>query len=250
MTNRRRWAALSVLIGVAAMGASHEASAHTETDVVAVPAGSTATVTLRPTHGCGESPTILVAVRAPVAGAMAEPVDGWSESSTPDGETRTVLEWSGGLLPTDETGAFPVEFVVPDAVGELMVFPAVQGCEDGNELAWISGDPATEFPAPASADPGARLRAGGDHRRRSARRTGPRSARRHHRRRQPIGTDDGRADRFGPGFRPRGHRADADRARRDRTDEHRPRRQRSGRDRAGEQRRRDRQHGHDRQCGR
>ena len=148
MTNRRRWAAVSVLIGVAAMGASHEASAHTETDVVAVAAGSTATVTLRPTHGCGDSPTILVAVRAPVAGAIAEAVDGWSETSSPDGETRTVLEWSGGLLPTDEAGAFPVEFMVPDAVGELMVFPAVQGCEDGNELAWISGDPAAEYPAP------------------------------------------------------------------------------------------------------
>ena len=148
MTNRWRLAALPVLIGFATLGSSHAASAHTDTDVVAVPAGSTATVTLRPTHGCGESPTIMVAVRAPVAGAVAEAVDGWSETSTPDGDTFTVLEWSGGVLPTDETGAFPVEFVVPDTVGDLLVFPAIQGCEDGSELAWISGDPAAEFPAP------------------------------------------------------------------------------------------------------
>jgi hypothetical protein len=89
-----------------------------------------------------------VAVRAPVAGAVAEAVDGWSESSTPDGENFTVLEWVGGVLPADESGAFPVEFVVPDAVGELLSFPAVQRCEDGGELAWISGDPAAEYPAP------------------------------------------------------------------------------------------------------
>jgi hypothetical protein len=89
-----------------------------------------------------------VAVRAPVAGAVAEEVDGWVASSAPDGDAFTVLEWSGGVLPADEHGAFPVEFLVPDTVGELLVFPAVQGCEDGSELAWISGDPADEFPAP------------------------------------------------------------------------------------------------------
>jgi uncharacterized protein YcnI len=148
MTTRWRLAALAVLIGFATLGSLHAASAHTDTDVVAVPAGSTATVTLRPTHGCGDSPTIMVAVRAPVAGAVAEAVDGWSETSTPDGGSFTVLEWSGGVLPTDEAGAFPVEFVVPDTVGELLVFPAIQACEDGSELAWISGDPEAEFPAP------------------------------------------------------------------------------------------------------
>ncbi len=148
MTVRSRAA---VILGVAALmsfAVGDPASAHTATDVVAVPAGSTATVTLRPTHGCAGSPTITVAVRAPVAGAVAEAVEGWSESSTPEGENFTVLEWVGGVLPAEEPGAFPVEFVVPDSVGELLLFPSVQGCEDGSELAWISGDPAAEYPAP------------------------------------------------------------------------------------------------------
>ena len=78
----------------------------------------------------------------------AEDVDGWSVSSTQDDQGRTVVEWTGGSLPPDQPGAFPIEFVAPDAVGELLTFPAVQTCANGEELAWISGDPATEFPAP------------------------------------------------------------------------------------------------------
>ncbi len=38
--------------------------------------------------------------------------------------------------------------MAPDAVGELLTFPAVQTCANGEELPWISGDPADEFPAP------------------------------------------------------------------------------------------------------
>ena len=124
------------------------ASAHTEPDLVAVPAGATTTVTFRPTHGCGASPTIEVAVRAPVDGAVAEPVEGWEVSAAAEGEGNTILTWSGGLLPADQVGEFPITFSVPDAVGELLLFPAVQECENGEELAWISGDPESEFPAP------------------------------------------------------------------------------------------------------
>ena len=36
----------------------------------------------------------------------------------------------------------------PSAVGELLVFPSVQECENGETLSWIDGDPASEYPAP------------------------------------------------------------------------------------------------------
>jgi periplasmic copper chaperone A len=140
-------AALTVVV-VPSVAVSSTATAHTDTDLVAVPAGEDATVTFRPQHGCGDSPTITVSVRVPVAGAEAEDVDGWSVSSTPDDQGRTVVEWTGGSLPPDQAGAFPIEFVAPDAVGELLTFPAVQTCANGEELAWISGNPADEFPAP------------------------------------------------------------------------------------------------------
>ena len=59
-----------------------------------------------------------------------------------------MLEWTGNVLPADEEGAFPVEFTAPDTPGVLLTFPAIQVCENGEELAWISGDPADEYPAP------------------------------------------------------------------------------------------------------
>lgn len=125
-----------------------QASAHTETDLVAIPAGAVATVTLRPTHGCDGSPTVEVAIRAPLADATAGDVAGWTAAVTPDGQGNTVLEWTGGPLPADQDGAFPVTFTAPDTAGELLVFPAVQVCENGEELSWIDGDPDAEYPAP------------------------------------------------------------------------------------------------------
>lgn len=123
-------------------------AAHTESDVVAVPAGAEATVKLKPTHGCDGSPTIAVAIQAPVEGATAQEVDGWTATATADGEGNTVLEWTEGSLPADQTGEFPVDFTAPDTPGELLTFPSVQTCDNDEELSWISGDPAGEFPAP------------------------------------------------------------------------------------------------------
>jgi uncharacterized protein YcnI len=124
------------------------ASAHTTTDVVAVAVGDEAVVRLSPTHGCSGSPTVEVRIRAPFEGAAAGEVEGWTAAAEPDGEGNTVLTWVGGVLPADEVGSFPIEFVVPGTPGDLLVFPAVQRCESGDELAWISGDPTAEFPAP------------------------------------------------------------------------------------------------------
>lgn len=123
-------------------------AAHTESDVVAVPAGEEATVKLKPTHGCDGSPTIAVAIEAPVEGATAQDVEGWTATATADGEGSTVLEWTGGSLPADQTGEFPVDFVAPDAPGELLTFPSIQTCDNGEELSWIDGDPNADFPAP------------------------------------------------------------------------------------------------------
>ncbi|NLD76442.1 MAG: DUF1775 domain-containing protein [Acidimicrobiales bacterium] len=133
----------------AVIGFPGAAAAHTESDLVAVAAGDHATLTLKPTHGCEGSPTVEVAIQAPVVGATAVDVDGWTATSTDDAAAgTTVLEWTGGSLPADAEGAFPVEFTVPDTVGELLLFPAVQVCENGQEMAWIDGDPEGETPAP------------------------------------------------------------------------------------------------------
>ena len=145
--NMRRAAAAAagILIGIVPWAV---ASSHTETSFVAVPAGEEATMAFQPTHGCGTSATVQVRVLAPVPDARPGEVEGWTASATPDGEGNTVIEWTGGLLPADQTGTFPVEFLVPDAVGALLAFPAIQRCENGEELAWIGTEPGDERPAP------------------------------------------------------------------------------------------------------
>ncbi len=149
MTKLNSFVVRASVASLVALVLASPAAAHTESDVVAVPAGAEATVTLKPTHGCDESPTVEVAIRVPVAGATAGEVDGWTATATPDGEGNTVVEWTGGSLPADEHGAFPVSFdVAADLVGELLTFPSVQVCENGEELAWIDGDPNGEYPAP------------------------------------------------------------------------------------------------------
>ena len=138
----------TIVSGGSVLVAAATVSAHTEASAVAVPAGSTATVAFQPEHGCGQSPTVTVRVQAPVAGAQAGSVEGWTATATPDGAGNTVLEWTGGSLPADVAGAFPVEFSVPDLVGSLLAFPAVQRCADGAELAWIGTAPGDPYPAP------------------------------------------------------------------------------------------------------
>jgi periplasmic copper chaperone A len=144
--NLRRVLSLTIVAVTVLVG--RPAAAHTDLDLVAVPAGSTAQVTLKPTHGCGDSPTIKVSARVPVSGATGGTVPPWTATATPDDEGRTVIEWSGGSLPADEVGTFPVTFTVPDRVGELLVFPFVQECANGDEWSWINGDPESDNPAP------------------------------------------------------------------------------------------------------
>jgi uncharacterized protein YcnI len=146
---RTTTAAVAALAGfVIALVPSALLSAHTEASAVAVAARSDATVTFEAEHGCGDSPTVGVRIQAPVPDARAGAVDGWTATATPDGAGNTVLEWTGGSVPADEEGAFPVELTVPDAVGSLLAFPAVQRCENGEELAWIGVTPGDEYPAP------------------------------------------------------------------------------------------------------
>lgn len=147
MTKRSWLTAVAVAIATI-QAATPPASGHTDSDLVAVPAGAEAVVRLQPTHGCGDSPTTGVAIRVPIEDATPVAVPGWTASATDDGAGRTVVEWTGGSLPSEQSGAFPVEFTTPELIGELLLFPAVQVCANGEELSWISGDPTAEYPAP------------------------------------------------------------------------------------------------------
>lgn len=123
--------------------------AHVEPDPIAVEAGTSATVSFSPAHGCGGSPTISLAFLIPENLTDATPVQqsGW----TAEKKDRTIT-FSGGSLPAaDTSGKFGITFTAPSQAGTLY-FPVVQKCEKGQNN-WI--DPpnadgtAAEFAAPS-----------------------------------------------------------------------------------------------------
>ena len=103
----KRFPAATAAAIVLVAGSPAAVLAHTEPDLVAVPAGSASTITLEPTHGCAESPTVAVRIQAPFPDATAGDVEGWAATATPDGAGNTVLEWSGVSCPPTRTVPSP-----------------------------------------------------------------------------------------------------------------------------------------------
>ena len=137
---------LVLAVSVLLLGAT-SAWAHTDADVVAVAGGTQATVSFEPAHGCGDSATVAVGIRVPVRGAAPGDAPGWTATATED-EDGTVIEFRGGVLPSDQPGRFPVTLPVPDEPGQLLLLPSIQTCQDGQELAWLDPSPTGQRPAP------------------------------------------------------------------------------------------------------
>jgi uncharacterized protein YcnI len=128
------------------------ASAHVSANPGSAPAGESAVIHFRVSHGCDESPTTAVSVQIPdtVAGVTPEFIPGWSIDTTTGplaepvelhGETVTEgtreITWSGGAaIPDDAFFEFGVSMQLPDQPGETLYFPVVQTCESG-ETGWI-----------------------------------------------------------------------------------------------------------------
>lgn len=106
---------------------------------------------LRISHGCEGSPTTTVRVRIPegVENVRAEPALGWdvelvtgegeaAADSGDDGATAPVTEvtWVGGSLPDTQFQEFGLNFRIADDAPDVLYFPTIQECEDG-EHAWI-----------------------------------------------------------------------------------------------------------------
>lgn len=152
---RRLAAALGLAAGVVALTAG-PAGAHIHTDPEQAPAGSTTTVGFEVEHGCEGSPTVEVSIEIPqgVNDASAEPLPGWSGSVE-----SGVARWTGGSLPDDSPGVFPLRMTLPSQPGPLP-FKMIQRCAEGS-LEWIedtvAGQPEPEHPAPilevTAADP-------------------------------------------------------------------------------------------------
>jgi uncharacterized protein YcnI len=152
---RRLAAALGLAAGIAVLAAG-PAGAHIHTDPEEAAAGSHLTVGFEIEHGCDGSPTVELSLEIPagVNDAVAEPLPGWT-SSVESG----VARWTGGSLPDDSPGVFPLTMTLPAEAGPL-AFKMIQRCTVGS-LEWIEdeveGQPEPEHPAPilevTAADP-------------------------------------------------------------------------------------------------
>jgi periplasmic copper chaperone A len=153
-----------------ALGASG-ASAHVSVNPDTTSAGSYALLTFGVPHGCGESPTTKVSIQIPEPIARVTPTvnPGWDvekvmvalDTPIDDGHGGQLTERVGEIvytakapLPDGYRDALVLSTKLPDTVGDTLVFPTVQTCQDG-ESAWAQvaaegQDPHDlELPAPA-----------------------------------------------------------------------------------------------------
>jgi periplasmic copper chaperone A len=133
--------------------------AHVEVSPSEAPAGSTVDLEFEVGHGCDGSPVVAVSIRMPegVTDISPEDREGWTYSvATVDG--LDVVTWEGGPQGANEHGSFFMTVTLPAAEGEVLAFPAVQICEEG-EVAWIEL-PAADGSEPANPAPLLTLTAG------------------------------------------------------------------------------------------
>ena len=85
--------------------------------------------------------------------ATAGYLPGWT--ATVDEAGPVVVTWEGGPLPHDQFQEFGLSIQMPDTPGETALFPTIQTCESGEEVAWVEETPEggeePEHPAPAIA---------------------------------------------------------------------------------------------------
>ena len=136
-------------------------------------ANRNAVLTLRVPNEQESANTTKVAIQVPPGflDVTTDPPPGWTAQTkteklakpvqTDDGPIDTQVTevvFSGGKIPPEQFGQFPLAVVIPDAAPKLMTFKVVQTYSNGDVSRWI-GSPSSESPAPtvATVTPGGLL---------------------------------------------------------------------------------------------
>jgi uncharacterized protein YcnI len=154
----------AIAIAVAALVAAPAAAAHVTLNPPEWEAGGFARFAVRVPNERPSGNTTEIRVQFPenVISASFQPVPGWQrrvrmerleEPVEQFGEqvTERIAEvtWTGGTIRPGEFQEFGVSFQVPeDAVGEELMFPALQRYSNGEVVRWIDPDPEAESPSP------------------------------------------------------------------------------------------------------
>ncbi len=159
------------------------ASAHVSATPASAAAGASTVVTFSVGHGCEESPTTKIEIQVPesVLSVTATRNPLWEVDSTivqldepvTDVHGNTVTERTSSVvytaitpLPDGQRDTFELSLTVPDAAGEVLAFPTIQTCRQG-ENAWTEvpaeGQDAHELESPAPSFEILPAREEGDH---------------------------------------------------------------------------------------
>ncbi len=151
-TTLRAAGAAALTAGLVLVGAG-SASAHVTVTPDTTAAGAYALLTFGVPHGCDGSPTTRVSIQVPeqittvtptvnpgwevekVMAALPEPIDDGRGGQRTE-RVAEVVYTTTAPLPDGFRDAFVLSLQLPDAAGETLVFPVVQGCEEG-ETAWV-----------------------------------------------------------------------------------------------------------------
>lgn len=173
-----RLAALPVATATIALSLVAPASAHVTATPSTAAAGAYTVVTFSVGHGCEGSPTTKIEIQVPESVLSVAPTRNpfyevektieQLDEPVADAHGNEVTERVASIvytadtpLPDGQRDTFELSFQIPDAEGEMLTFPTVQTCEEG-ETGWVEvpadGQDADELESPA---PGFEITAAG-----------------------------------------------------------------------------------------
>jgi uncharacterized protein YcnI len=166
-----RLGALPAATAAIALSLAAPAGAHVTATPSTAEAGAYTVVTFSVGHGCEGSPTTKIEIQVPESVLAVTPtrnpyyevektmVD--LDEPVADAHGNEVTERVGSIvytadtpLPEGQRDTFELSFQLPDAEGEVLTFPTVQTCQEG-ETGWVEvpaeGQDADELDSPAPA---------------------------------------------------------------------------------------------------
>ncbi|HXV91863.1 MAG TPA: YcnI family protein [Pseudonocardia sp.] len=164
-----RLAALPAATAAVALSFAAPVSAHVTATPSTTAAGAYTVATFAVGHGCEGSPTTKIEIQVPESVLSVAPTRNpfyevektieQLDEPVADAHGNEVTERVASIvytadtpLPDGQRDTFELSFQIPDAEGEMLTFPTVQTCEEG-ETGWVEvpadGQDADELESPA-----------------------------------------------------------------------------------------------------
>ncbi len=164
-----RLGALPAATAAIALSLASPAGAHVTATPSSAEAGAYTIVTFSVGHGCEASPTTSIEIQVPESVLSVTPTRNpfWDVEPTVEQLDEPVADAHGNEvtervasivytartpLPDGTRDTFELSFQLPDAEGEMLTFPTIQTCEEG-ETAWTEvaadGQDSDELDSPA-----------------------------------------------------------------------------------------------------